>query len=353
MSGPRTDVAARERPRTRVPARSRARTAAWSIGLAAALAASVVLSLAVGANALSPGLVLDTLTGRVADESRFVLLDQRIPRTLLALAVGVGLGGAGALMQALTRNPLADPGILGVNAGAAAAVAGAVVLVGVTDAARQAPFAYAGALVLTVAVVALGTAGRGRADPVRLTLAGVAVGAVLSGITTAVTLTHPEAFERMLGWSAGTLLGRDVAILPPVLPLLGAGALLAVAMAPGLDAVALGDDTARSQGVSLPRTRVLTIAAITLLAGTATALAGPVSFVGLMIPHVVRWTVGVGHRRTVVGSMAAAPVLVLLADVVGRVIAPPGEMPVGIVTAFVGAPVLIWLVRRGRRVSGS
>ncbi len=231
-------------------------------------------------------------------------------------------------------------------------MAGAVVLLGVTDPAGQAPFAYAGALVLTVLVVALGTAGRGRADPVRLTLAGIAVGAVLSGITTGVTLTHPDAFERMLGWSAGTLLGRDLALLAPVLPLLAVGALLAVAVAPALDAVALGDDTARSQGVSLARTRLVTIAAITLLAGTATALAGPVSFVGLMIPHVVRWAVGVGHRRVVVGSMAAAPVLVLLADVVGRVVAPPGEMPVGIVTAFVGAPVLIALVRRSRRVSG-
>ncbi|OUE09856.1 Ferric enterobactin transport system permease protein FepD [Clavibacter michiganensis] len=279
------------RPAT-VRARRRARTATWAIAVAVALAGSLVLSLAVGANGLTPGLVLATLAGGGTDESRFVLLDQRIPRTLLALAVGVGLGGAGALMQALTRNPLADPGILGVNAGAAAAVAGAVVLVGVTDPAGQAPFAYAGALVLTVVVVALGTAGRGRADPVRLTLAGIAVGAVLSGITTGVTLTHPEAFERMLGWSAGTLLGRDLTLLPPVLPLLGAGVLLAVAIAPALDAVALGDDTARSQGVSLPRTRLVTIAAVTLLAGTATALAGPVSFVGLMIPHVVRWSLG-------------------------------------------------------------
>lgn len=338
----------RTRPRTR----TRTRLAAWGAVIAVALVASVVLSLTVGANGLHPGLLLDTLAGGGTDESRFVLRDQRVPRTLLALAVGVGLGGAGALMQALTRNPLADPGILGVNAGAAAAVAGAVVLLGVTDPAGQAPFAYAGALVLTVLVVALGTAGRGRADPVRLTLAGIAVGAVLSGITTGVTLTHPDAFERMLGWSAGTLLGRDLALLAPVLPLLAVGALLAVAVAPSLDAVALGDDTARSQGVSLARTRLVTIAAITLLAGTATALAGPVSFVGLMIPHVVRWVVGVGHRRVVVGSMAAAPVLVLLADVVGRVVAPPGEMPVGIVTAFVGAPVLIALVRRSRRVSG-
>ncbi|MWJ42744.1 Fe(3+)-siderophore ABC transporter permease, partial [Clavibacter michiganensis subsp. michiganensis] len=212
--------------------RTRTRTAAWAAVIAVALAASVVLSLAVGANGLHPGLLLDTLAGGGTDESRFVLRDQRVPRTLLALAVGVGLGGAGALMQALTRNPLADPGILGVNAGAAAAVAGAVVLLGVTDPAGQAPFAYAGALVLTVLVVALGTAGRGRADPVRLTLAGIAVGAVLSGITTGVTLTHPDAFERMLGWSAGTLLGRDLALLAPVLPLLAVGALLAVAVAP-------------------------------------------------------------------------------------------------------------------------
>lgn len=325
----------------------------WALLASAALLVSIVVSLTVGANGLSVQAVTDALLGTGTSESRFVVWEQRFPRTVLGIAVGVGLGGAGALMQALTRNPLADPGILGVNAGAAAAVAIGVVFLGVVDAGRYVWFAYAGALTLTIAVYLLGSAGRGRADPVKLTLAGLAAGAVLSGITTGLTLTNPDAFERLLGWSAGSLLGRDLDVLAPAGPVLLVGVLLAVIVSPALNAVALGDDTARSQGVSLIRTRVLTLTAITLLAGTSTAIAGPVSFVGLMVPHVVRWGVGVDHRRIVAWSMAVAPVLVLSSDVVGRVLVLPAEMPVGIVTAFVGAPVLIVLVKRRRGVTGS
>jgi len=345
------------RPAERTPAerrpaeRPQARRIPVGAGIAVAVVALLIaalLSLALGANALSPRLVLDTLAGGGTDESRFVVIEQRLPRTLVGAVVGVGLGGAGALMQALTRNPLADPGILGVNAGAAAAVAVAVVFFGVVEIGQYVWFAFGGALVLTAVVSVLGSAGRVRADPVRLTLAGLAVGAVLSGVTTGLTLTNPDAFERLLGWSAGSLVGRGLDGLAPVAPLVALGAMLALVVAPALNAVALGDDTAVSQGVHLARTRLLSLAAITLLAGTATALAGPISFVGLMIPHVVRWGIGVDHRRIVVGSMLVAPVLVLVSDVVGRVLVSPSEMPVGIVTAFVGAPVLVVLVRRRR-----
>ena len=316
------------------------------------IALLIVLSLAVGANLLPLGVVLDTLAGRGTEETRFILFDQRVPRTAVALAVGAGLGGAGALIQAVTRNPLADPGILGVNAGAAAAVAGVIVFFGVTDVTQYVWFAYAGALVVTVAVFALGSAGPRGADPLTLTFAGLALGAVLSGVTTGLTIINPDAFERLLGWSAGSLLGRGFDSLVPVLLPLLAGIVLAAAITPALNALALGDDTAAAQGVSVARTRVLSVLAITLLAGTATAIAGPISFVGLMVPHVVRWIVGVDQRRIVVGSIVAGPVLVLLSDIVGRVVALPAEMPVGIVTAFVGAPILVVLVRRRRRVIG-
>ncbi|PPF60262.1 Fe(3+)-siderophore ABC transporter permease [Clavibacter michiganensis] len=301
---------------------------------------------------IAPTALLDTLTGGGTEESRFILLDQRVPRTVAALVVGAGLGGAGALIQAVTRNPLADPGILGVNAGAAAAVAGAIVFLGVASPGQYVWFAYAGAFVLTAAVFLLGSAGPRRADPLTLTVAGLAVGAVLSGLTTGLTLTNPDAFERMLGWSAGSLLGRGFDVTTPVLLPLVVGIALALAIAAALNAMALGDDVAAGQGVRVPRTRLLAVVAITLLAGTATAVAGPISFVGLMMPHVVRWIVGVDQRRIIAGSIVAAPALVLASDIVGRLVALPAEMPVGIVTAFVGAPVLVLLVRRNRRVTG-
>ncbi|WP_235500785.1 iron chelate uptake ABC transporter family permease subunit [Agreia sp. Leaf335] len=331
------------------PTRSFVLFVAGAFGLIALL---VVLSLVVGANMIAPTVLLDTLTGGGTEESRFILLDQRVPRTVAALVAGAGLGGAGALIQAVTRNPLADPGILGVNAGAAAAVAGAIVFLGVASPGQYVWFAYAGAFVLTAAAFLLGSAGPRRADPLTLTVAGLAVGAVLSGLTTGLTLTNPDAFERMLGWSAGSLLGRGFDVTTPVLLPLVVGIALALAIAAALNAMALGDDVAAGQGVRVPRTRLLAVVAITLLAGTATAVAGPISFVGLMVPHVVRWIVGVDQRRIIAGSIVAAPALVLASDIVGRLVALPAEMPVGIVTAFVGAPVLVLLVRRNRRVTG-
>ncbi|MGW1277871.1 FecCD family ABC transporter permease [Streptomyces tsukubensis] len=315
-------------------------------GAAAVLAVAVVLSLLVGAAPLAPSTVLDTLVGGGTDESRFVVWDQRVPRTVAGLLVGAALGVAGALIQAFTRNPLADPGILGVNAGAAFAVAVGITFLGVTS-----PFGYvwlacAGALVLTTVVYGVGSAGRDGAGPVRLTVTGVAVGAVFTGLTTGLTLTHPDAFDRMRGWSAGSLLGRGFEVVLPVLPLVVVGLVLAVAAAPGLNSVALGIDVARAQGVDVNRVRWTVLVAVTLLAGCATAVAGPIVFVGLMVPHLVRWAVGTDQRRIVLGSLLVAPALVVLADVVGRIAVLPSEMPAGVVTAFIGAPVLIALVRR-------
>ncbi|WP_245240918.1 iron chelate uptake ABC transporter family permease subunit, partial [Streptomyces spiramenti] len=322
-----------------------------AVAAVAVLALAVALSLLVGANSLPPPLVVETLLGGGTEESRYVVLEQRVPRTLAGLAVGAALGVAGALIQAFTRNPLADPGILGVNAGAAFFVAVGITFLGVTS-----PFGYvwlacAGALVLTVLVYGIATAGRGAVDPVRMTLSGVAVGAVFAGLTTGLTLTHPDSFDRMRGWSAGSLLERGTDVLLPVLPLLVAGLLIALLVAPALNSVALGTDVALAQGVAVGRVRVAVLAAVTLLAGSATAVAGPIVFVGLVVPHLVRWTVGTDQRRIVLGSLVVAPTLVLLADEVGRVAVLPSEMPVGVVTAFVGAPVLIALVRR-RKASG-
>ncbi|GAA1608887.1 iron chelate uptake ABC transporter family permease subunit [Actinoplanes couchii] len=313
-----------------------------------ALAAVLLLSLAVGANMLSPAVVLDTLRGGGDAQSQYVVTGLRVPRTVTGICAGVALGIAGTLIQAFTRNPLADPGILGVNAGAAFTVAVGVAFFGLRDIGGFVWLAFLGALMVTLAVYVIGSAGRAPADPIRLTLAGVAIGAVLSGITTGLTLSNPDAFDAMRGWNAGSLLGRDFGVLLPVLPFLLAGVAIAIVVAPGLNALALGDDVARAQGANVALIRVAVIVAVTLLCGTATALAGPISFVGLMVPHVARWLFGVDQRAILAASLLLAPTMILLADVIGRVLIAPAEMPVGIVTAFVGAPVLILLARRSR-----
>lgn len=311
---------------------------------------ALLLSLAVGANTLSPQTVLETLRGEGTTETDYIVFDLRIPRTVAGLAAGAALGVAGALIQAFTRNPLADPGILGVNAGAALAIAIGVSFLGLRDASSFVWLAFLGAFVVTVAVYFIGSSGRGAADPIRLTLAGVALGAVFSGITTGMTLSNPDAFDSMRSWNAGSLLGRGLDVILPVLPFIGIGLAIALILAPGLNALGLGDDVARAQGANVAGIRIGVIVAVTLLAGTATALAGPISFVGLMVPHIVRWLFGVDQRVILPLSAVLAPVMVILADVLGRVIIAPAEVPVGIVTAFVGAPVLILLARR-RKVS--
>lgn len=334
-------------PPTRRPRRG-VRAAAGILLLLTALAGAVLLSLAVGANPLSPGTVAAALRGDGTPETAYVVLELRIPRTVTGLVAGAALGVAGALVQAFTRNPLADPGILGVNAGAALAVALGVALLGLHDASQFVWLAFLGALVVTVAVYLVGSSGRGSADPLRLTLAGVALGAVLSGITTGIALSDPDAFDSMRSWNAGSLLGRGFDVILPIVPFVVLGLVLALVLAPGLNAVSLGEDVARAQGANILGIRIGVIVAVTLLAGAATALAGPIAFVGLMVPHVIRWTFGVDQRVILPLSAVLAPVVLLLADVLGRVIIAPAEVPVGVVAAFVGAPILILLARRRR-----
>ncbi|GAB3110246.1 iron chelate uptake ABC transporter family permease subunit [Janibacter alkaliphilus] len=262
---------------------------------------------------------------------------------LAALAENTGQGDAYVVWD--LRVPLADPGILGVNAGAAVFVAVAIALLGVTSVQGYVWFAFAGALVVTPAVYAIGSGGRGGIDAVQLTLAGVALGALLQGIVMGLTLLDPGAFDAMRSWNAGSSVGRGWDVLLPVLPFLGIGLVAAALAAPSLNAVALGDDLARSLGAHVTRTRVLVILAV-LLAGGATAIAGPIAFVGLMVPHVARWIVGPDQRWIIACTVLLAPSLMLAADVLGRVLLGPGEIPVGVVTPLVGGPVLILLVRR-------
>ncbi|GAA1502600.1 FecCD family ABC transporter permease [Nocardioides humi] len=323
------------------------------IGLVVALVALLVLlvlSVMIGSTAIAPSVVWDALFRPSADIDQFAIRDYRLPRTVAGLAVGAALGLSGALMQALTRNPLAEPGILGVNAGASFAVTVAVGLLGVRDIGDYMWFAFAGALVVTIMVLALGSTRQGQ-SPVAMVLAGICIGAVLGGAREALQLTNPEAFDAMRSWNAGSILGRPLEIVWPILPFFAVAIVLAFAVAGPLNAMALGDELAVAQGVRLARTRVLAVIALTLLAGGATAIAGPIAFVGLMVPHVARWIVGPHQRWIFAYSVLLGPILLLASDILGRVVMHPSEVPVGVVTAFVGAPVLIALARR-KRASG-
>ena len=329
-------------------ARTDARRAAGLFVVIGVLAALCLVSIAVGTEYIPLGRVWHGLFFADGSPQSVIIRELRLPRTVLGLVVGMALGVAGALIQALTRNPLADPGILGVNAGAAFFVAIAVGVLGLSGIDAYVWFAFAGAALAACAVYALGSMGRAGATPIRLTLSGIALGAVLGGITSGMLLLDPDAFDRMRFWSAGSLAGRGVDIVISTAPFIALGLILAALVARPLNAIALGDDLAQSLGARVIRTRVIGVVAVTLLAGAATAAAGPIGFVGLMIPHLVRWFVGPDQRWILIYTVFAAPALLLLSDVVGRLVIRPGELQVGIVTAFVGAPALIVLVRRTR-----
>ncbi|MGY1747177.1 FecCD family ABC transporter permease [Blastococcus sp. SYSU D00695] len=316
------------------------------------LVAAVAASIAVGSRPIGLGAVWDALTTPGLDtEEAVIVRELRIPRTLLGVLAGLALGAAGALTQGHTRNPLGDPGLLGVTAGASFAVVLSIWLLGVTAPSGYVWFSFAGALVGSVVVFALGAAGRGGATPVTLALAGAAVSALLFALVQAILVSDQETLDGYRFWVVGSLAGRDAGVAAQVAPFIAAGLVLALANAPALDLLGLGEDVARGLGQRVWLARLTGLAGVTLLCGAATAACGPISFVGLVVPHVVRAFTGPRHRWLVPCSALLGAVLLLTADVVGRVLARPGEVQVGIVLAFVGAPFFIALIRR-RRLAG-
>uniref|UniRef100_A0AAU3GTW6 Iron chelate uptake ABC transporter family permease subunit n=1 Tax=Streptomyces sp. NBC_01401 TaxID=2903854 RepID=A0AAU3GTW6_9ACTN len=313
------------------------------IGMALLVVAAAV-SLAVGTENIPLGEVWSGLFSPSGSRFDNIVQELRLPRTLIGIAVGAALGLAGGVMQTLTRNPLADPGLLGVNAGASAAVVTAISVFGITSFTGYLWFALVGAAVAAVAVNALG--GTRAATPIRLALAGTAVNAALFGYVNGLQLWDLSTLDSMRNWSVGTLAKRDPQLLLDALPLLVAGALLAFALGRPLGALALGEDHARALGTSVRRTRTLSIVAITLLCGSATAVCGPIGFVGLMIPHAVRSFTGPDPRWLLPYCALFAPTLMLLSDVVGRVVVAPSEIEVDIVTSFIGGLLFIHLVRK-------
>lgn len=331
-------------PRSAVAARRSALTAAGVV----ALAVAALLSLAVGARAVPPAQVWEVLLHGGHSDAAEVVRGMRLPRTLIGLMTGAALGLAGAVMQGLTRNPIAEPGVLGIGQGAAVGVLFAIAFAGVHTLAGYVWFAFAGAGLAGVAVYAIAARGRGGATPVKLALAGAAVNALSVSVISAVLTTRGAALDEFRFWQVGSLTGRGGDVAAQVWPFLLAGLALVVAVARGLDALALGEDVAKGLGQSVAKVRVVGGLGATVLTGAGVAAAGPIAFVGLAVPHIARALVGSDHRWLLPMAGLLGPVMLLAADVVGRVLFPPSEVPAGVLTALLGVPFLVALVRRRR-----
>ncbi|MCC6612272.1 MAG: iron ABC transporter permease [Anaerolineae bacterium] len=269
----------------------------------------------------------------------------RLPRVLSGMIVGASLAVSGAIMQGLTRNPLADSGILGINSGAAFAVVLAVFLLGTPSLSTYAVFGFIGAAVAAVIVYTLGSMGRGGATPLKLTLAGVILSAFLSSFTTAILIGDQETLDKIRFWTAGSLAGREMPLLLQTAPYMIAGIVGALLISRQLTTISLGEDIAKGLGQSTGWVKGIAALLVVLLSGGAVALAGPIGFVGLVIPHVVRFIVGVDYRWILPYSAVLGAILITVADVGARVVIRPQELPVGVMMAFVGAPFFIWLAR--------
>lgn len=326
------------------------RAAALGLGLvllAAALIAIILLSMATGARAIPVDMVWSALTAfdPTSTEHRIVW-DLRLPRTIVGVLVGLALGLSGAVLQGATRNPLADPSILGINSGAALFVVLGVSVFGITQLSLYVWLAFIGAGAAMLVVYSVASLGREGATPIKLALAGAAMTAIMLAVINAILLTSPRTLDEVRFWQVGSLAGRSMDIALQVSPFIAIGAVLALMSAHLLDGLSMGDDVARALGQRIGLSRALAGLAAVILAGAAVAAAGPIAFVGLTVPHVARAITGPGYRWILPYSMLMAPILLLGADIIGRVIAPPGEVQVGIVTAFIGAPFFIALVRR-------
>lgn len=333
-----TLVAARRRQR-------HGRTVLVTVAVCALLLVLVVASLAVGSRPLAFPDVLAALVSDRRDATGVIVHELRLPRTLTALLAGTALGVAGVLMQAATRNPLADPGLLGVNAGAAVGVVVAIAFFGVGTAGGYVWFAFVGAAGAAAAVYLAARPG-GRGGTVGLILAGVALSACLTAVVRIITLADDDTFESFRFWAVGSFERRDADVAVQLLPFAVVGLVLAVVVARGLDQLRLGTDLARALGVSPVLVLVASGTAITLLCATATSAAGPLAFIGLLVAHVVRGAGPVDLRAQLPLAALTGATLTLASDVIGRVIAVPAEVEAGIVAAFLGAPLLLWLVLR-------
>ncbi|CAM5299564.1 Vitamin B12 import system permease protein BtuC [Streptomyces tanashiensis] len=329
-----------------MPAAFRTRRVLATSAALVALLLAVLLSLAVGARPIAPSTVLDALLHGATGDDAEVVRGLRVPRTLIGLMVGAALALAGTALQGITRNPIADPGILGISQGSSVAVVLAIAFLGVRGL-GYVWFAFTDAGE-AIAVYAIAAAGRGGATPVKLALGGAAVinALLLSVTTTASSPTRASALDEFRFWQIGSLDGRDTEIVGQIWPFLLLGAVLVLSVARGLDALALGEDVAKGLGRRVATVRIVGGLGATVLTGAAVTAAGPVAFVGLAVPHIARAVVGSDHRWVLPMAAITGPVMLLVADVAGRIVFPPGEIPAGVMTALIGVPFLVTLVRR-------
>ena len=320
-------------------------------GLLVLLAVTAVVSLVIGARSLTPAEVWQGLFGDPGDDQRLVeitLIVQtlRVPRTVLAIVAGIGLGVAGALIQGHTRNPIADTGLLGVNSGASFAVVLSVYLFGLQNPVQYMWFAFLGAAVAGVVVFGLSSLGRGAGNPLTLALAGQGVTVFLAAMTTAVALGDKQTLDVLRFWNAGSVQGVGWNVIGIAGIFIAAGLVLALLNLPVLNLLNLGDDVARGLGVNIAAARTVGVIAVTLLAGAATAACGPIAFLGLMVAHIARWLTGPDYRWLVPYAGLLGAAVLLISDIAGRLVVRPAELQAGIVIALIGAPffaVLVWL----------
>lgn len=325
------------------------RRLAWVLVLVGVLAVVVLASLAVGSRSIPLPTVVDALVNFDPANGDHAVVRSRLVRTVAGLVVGLSLGLAGTSMQGIARNPLADPGILGVNAGASLAVVGGIFFLGATSIDGYLGLAFAGSAIAAVVVYAVASLGRSGATPVKLALAGAAMAAGMGSLMSAMLVTSQQSLDLFRTWQVGALAGKSWEAILMVLPFVLLGALILLGTGKLLNTLALGDDMARGLGQRPGLGRAISAVGIVLLCGSATALAGPIGFIGLVVPHLLRGLVGPDYRWLLPLSLLAAPVVLLLADIVGRVILLPGEVPAGILAAMLGAPVFIAVVRRGKQ----
>lgn len=317
--------------------------------LAVLLVLAICASLLFGARAVSISTVTDALWHFDANNGDQGVVASRFARTVGAIVVGAALGLAGAGLQGLTRNPLADTGILGLNAGSAMSVVIAIAFLGVSSLTGIMIAAFIGAALIMTLVYLVANVGREGATPIKLALGGAALAVGVGAITNAILMISDSTLDRFRMWQVGSLTGSNMDRFLQAAPVVAVGAIIVLSTARVSNAVSMGDDTARALGFNLSRARLLGSIGVVLLAGTATAVAGPIAFVGLMIPHAVRLLVGADYRWLMPGSLLAGPILLLVADTVGRVIAPPSEIQVGVMCALIGGPIFIVMMRSGMK----
>ncbi|MGP9832042.1 FecCD family ABC transporter permease [Marinobacter sp. NSM] len=330
---------------TAVGASKVARPITMILILAALMALAALASLRIGSLPLSTGTVVESLVAYDGSDEHLVVRTLRLPRVLLAIMAGAALAVAGALMQAVTRNPLASPTIFGLNAGAAFAVVTLSFVAGLTSPLLLVLAAFAGAIGAVTLTYLIGSAGHG-ATPVKLALAGTVVGILLSAWVSGILIFDQQTLDEVRFWLAGSIAGQSLDASLVTLPFLLLGLVLAIAISHQVNALNLGEEVAIALGQNTARIRLLATLATVLLCGAAVAAVGPIAFVGLAVPHLVRLLIGPDYRWIMPGCLLGGPALLLAADTLGRVVVSPGELQAGIVTALIGAPVLILVVRR-------